>query len=498
MDTLPIFTNDQDQAAPSDSLPIPRATVRDMCRRRQQALDLFAQSFTALSAASDVLDNAKAAFASIDQRRREDRYTYFSKEEEGHFLGGLKLPKLEDFTAAARKMIDRRMWAVLVEITDLERLMDKQAKDELHRQLQENVPEATEDNIFATLQQFVADADMIFKRGIANCFSTLDRRFRSHDGWKMGSRVILDHAFNEHGSWSYHNTKRDTLHDIDRTFHVLDGGGSPHLYGGIVAAIERSRHARHSAARQSECESEYFKIRCFKNGNAHVWFKRDDLVEKVNKLLGEYYGAAIPEERDPDPDTGLHTPKTALARNFGFFPTPDAAADTFTDYAPLYQPRDKPSLTVLEPSAGTGNLARRAVQRGGIVDCIEYQGELAQQLLGTRLYRKVLCADFLSVQPDPDALYDRVIANPPFDRERDIDHVMHALRFLKPDGCLTAIMSAGTEFRETRKAIAFRALMDDMHATWRDLPAGSFASVGTYTNTIMLRVWNDRRTQSRW
>jgi hypothetical protein len=66
------------------------------------------------------------------------------------------------------------------------------------------------------------------------------------------------------------------------------------------------------------------------------------------------------------------------------------------------------------------------------------------------------------VQPDPGALYDRVIANPPFDCERDIDHVMHALRFLAPDGCLTAIMSAGTEFRETRKAIAFRALMDDI------------------------------------
>lgn len=498
MDTLPIFPSDQAHDVPSASMPVPRATVHDMCRRRQQALDLFAKAFTALSAASHVLDEAKAAFASIDQRSREDRYTYFSKEEEGHFLGGLKLPKLEAFTAAARKMIDRRMWAVLVEITDLERLMDKQAKDELHRQLQENVPEATEDNIFATLQQFVTDADMIFKRGIANCFSALDRRFRSHDGWKMGSRVILDRAFSEHGDWSYYSAKRDTLHDIDRTFHVLDGGGSPHLYGGIVAAIERSRRDGRWGARQSECESEYFKIRCFKNGNAHVWFKRDDLVERVNKLLGEYYGAGIPEERDPDPNTGLHTPKTALVRHFGFFPTPDAAADTFFQYAPIYRREDKPQLTVLEPSAGTGNLACRAVDRGGLVDCIEYQGALAQQLRDTGLYRKVQCADFLSLKPDPAALYDRIVMNPPFDRERDIDHVIHALRFLKPDGCLTAIMSAGTEFRETRKSVAFRALMYEMRATWRDLPAGSFASVGPYTNTLILRVWNDRRHQSRW
>ena len=108
----------------------------------------------------------------------------------------------------------------------------------------------------------------------------------------------------------------------------------------------------------------------------------------------------------------------------------------------------------------------------------------------------MLSGDFLRVQPA--ANYDRVVMNPPFDRERDIDHVMHALKFLKPDGCLIAIMSAGTEFRETRKSVAFRELMDKMGAKWRDLPPGSFASVGTNCNTIMLRVWKDGRQQRYW
>ena len=93
----------------------------------------------------------------------------------------------------------------------------------------------------------------------------------------------------------------------------------------------------------------------------------------------------------------------------------------------------------------------------------------------------------------PNPIYDVVIMNPPFDRERDIDHVMHALKFLKPAGCLVAIMSAGTEFRETRKAAAFRELMGKMRARWRDLPEGSFASVGTNVNTVVLKVWNDGR-----
>ncbi|MEQ8349820.1 MAG: hypothetical protein RIB84_01100 [Sneathiellaceae bacterium] len=98
------------------------------------------------------------------------------------------------------------------------------------------------------------------------------------------------------------------------------------------------------------------------------------------------------------------------------------------------------------------------------------------------------------MRPDSDGLYDRIVMNPPFDRQRDIDHVMHALRFLKPDGYLVAIMSAGTEFRETRKATSFRALMEKMRAKWRDLPAGSFAHAGTYVNTCLVRVYADGRT----
>ncbi len=484
------------ETAPAASAIVPRATVRDMVRRRQVAIDAFGRYHGTLATASQAGDEALAAFHKVDQRGREDRYTHHAREGEAHFLSGIKPPTAHDFTEAARKMIDRRMWAVLIELTDLERLMDKAAKDALYRQLQEEVPEATEDNIFATLQQFALDADTIFKRGISNCFSSLDRRFRSHDGWKVGNRVILSYAFDEWGSWNYNRNHRDTMHDIDRTFAVLDGRDNPHMVGGIVTAVEQAR-GRGFGRRQSECESDYFKIRCFKNGNAHVWFKRDDLVDKVNRLLGEYYGAPIPEDREPDADTGLHAPKTTLAKRYGFFPTPDATADTLIDHAELIRPNGPP-LTVLEPSAGTGNLARRCVENGALVDCVEVQPHLAAELREARVYRRVFALDFMAMRPDPANLYDRVVANPPFDRERDIDHVMHALQFLKPAGCLTSIMSAGTEFRETRKSIAFRALMEKMGANWRDLPAGSFSSVGTNVNTIMLRVWKDGRKQYGW
>ena len=37
--------------------------------------------------------------------------------------------------------------------------------------------------------------------------------------------------------------------------------------------------------------------------------------------------------------------------------------------------------------------------------------------------------------------YDRIIANPPFTKNQDIDHVMQMWNFLKPGGRIVSIMS---------------------------------------------------------
>lgn len=476
---------------------IPRATIHQMVAQRDRALSLFGEAHVALNAASEALATAGAALQSAapgagpnGNASQGASYTYHTKERDSSFIGSLSVPVRDAFMAEARRVVDTRVWAHLVTMTDLEKLMDKTAKDQLRQQLMTDPPEITAENVLATLQQFALDSKTIFARGIAKCFSELDRRFRSHDGWKIGSRVILSHAFNEHGSWSYHRNHRDTLHDIERVFAVLAGDGVPTPYAGIAAAIDKARQHGLFRAHQTEVDADYFKIRIWKNGNAHVWFKRDDLVDKVNQLLGEYYGGnAIPEEREPEPEIGLATPKTSLAKNLGFFPSPAAVVSKVIESASLYRADGDPLLRILEPSAGTGAIAAAAVdKRVGTVDCVEIDPGRADGLWHSGRYGRVLPVDFMALQPETTGLYDRVIMNPPFDRERDIDHVNHALRFLKPDGRLVAVMSAGTEFRETRKAAAFRDLMKQFKARWRDLPPGSFASVGTNCNTVLLTV----------
>jgi hypothetical protein len=290
----------------------------------------------------------------------------------------------------------------------------------------------------------------------------------------------------------------------------------------IVEQIRRDRHGYRP--QQSEHDGAYFKVRAFKNGNAHLWFTRDDLVEKVNKLLADYYGETIGdgknEGRNKSEADPFANPKTTLAKSFGFYPSPEPVVKQLLDhdrygYTKVYLNRDigKPQLRILEPSAGTGNIARRCISKraslqtadyswrkehverfnaehrfDNAVDVVEVQRDLAAKLSLEGIYRKVYAQDFLALTPEATGLYDYVLMNPPFDLERDIDHVMHAWKFLAPGGSIHAVMSAGTEFRETRKAIAFRAHVEKHKGTFEDLPLGSFAEVGTYVNTCIVRI----------
>ncbi|RUV37438.1 DUF4942 domain-containing protein [Mesorhizobium sp. M7A.F.Ca.MR.148.00.0.0] len=515
---------------------IPRNTVEQIVAYRDAAVAAYHGAFASIEQADRELKKAAALWKAAAGDHASSRYGDRDNHEVRAFFEAVDLPDAEQWKRTAIRLIDISCWNYLVKMTDLEVLMDKQAKDELrdtlkwvperynHRHgdgkelvnLDEimGIPPVTVDNIYATIDKWAGESEMIFRRGIATAFSKLDRRFRSHDGFKVGSRMILTYAFDrDHGHVSYGGTW-ETVRDIERTFSVLDG--KKPSYNSIENVVRAERKGFNP--QQSEHHGEYFRILAYKNGNAHLWFTRDDLVVRVNKMLAEYYGEVIGDGQTQEPDDLFRNRKTTPAKNFGFFPTPDGAAEELIKGIPLLQPIEKPRLTVLEPSAGTGNLARRCVSSikdfsdhygygqadrmdrwrkeyrfDNQVDCVEMQGPLAAALQAQGIYRKVYAADFLSLRPSVTGLYDRIVMNPPFDIERDIDHVVHALDFLEDDGCLAAIMSAGTEFRETRKAIAFRALIEKLNGSFHDLPHGSFAEVGTYVNTVTVKVWKNGR-----
>lgn len=172
----------------------------------------------------------------------------------------------------------------------------------------------------------------------------------------------------------------------------------------------------------------------------------------------------------------------ATSQEFGCFFTPPAIVKHLIELAEV-----RPGMLVLEPSAGIGNIAMELFQIRANCDCIEILPKLCKQMYELGIY-KTLEADFLSIESKP--LYDRVVMNPPFAKQADIDHINHALRCLKPGGKLVSVMSAGVAFRENKKTTDFRNLIANHSGFIEKLPEGSFKESGTMVSTVIVGIPN--------
>jgi len=158
------------------------------------------------------------------------------------------------------------------------------------------------------------------------------------------------------------------------------------------------------------------------------------------------------------------------------FPTPADLAERMADLADI---RDDSS--VLEPSAGTGRLLDAIGDAGAELVAVELNAGLARALHAKYGRATVKGADFLSLAPSQLGTFDRVVMNPPFGNAQDVQHIRHALQFLKPGGRLVALCAAGS-----RQRAAFEHLGE-----WEDLPPGTFASEGTGVNVALLVLTAD-------
>lgn len=176
----------------------------------------------------------------------------------------------------------------------------------------------------------------------------------------------------------------------------------------------------------------------------------------------------------------LLTGEIARPQDFGEFFSPAPVADRVIELARL-----KPGMDFLEPSAGRGALSSRALLAGCNVDCVETQ-ERHVNILCSSPYRQVVHADFLTLEPV--RRYSRIGMNPPFARQADIDHVLHALRFLEPGGLLVSVMAASVVWRDNQKTRDFRDLIGSRGGEIEALPEGAFRESGTMVRTVIVMI----------
>lgn len=125
---------------------------------------------------------------------------------------------------------------------------------------------------------------------------------------------------------------------------------------------------------------------------------------------------------------------------------------------------------VLEPSAGIGNIADVLKQYSDNIDVCEYMNSY-RELLKLKGHN-VINSNFLECNNHN--TYDKVVMNPPFSKNQDIQHVKHAYRCLKDNGKLVAIMSNHWSFANDKESIDFRNWLDTLDYEVYEIPQGSF------------------------
>ena len=138
----------------------------------------------------------------------------------------------------------------------------------------------------------------------------------------------------------------------------------------------------------------------------------------------------------------------------------------------------------LEPSAGTGALANVARKMGADMVVIEAWNVNAIKLRAQGY--GVIERDFLTVTPEEIGTFDFVLANPPFTRNQDIQHVMHMLQFIRPGGALSVIMSTGWLEGKTKVHAQFKEFLGTQDVTVTAIEAGAFKESGTVVPTVRL------------
>lgn len=165
--------------------------------------------------------------------------------------------------------------------------------------------------------------------------------------------------------------------------------------------------------------------------------------------------------------------KVNLKKDFQFFATSNTIADKVVGLAKISEEDD-----ICEPSAGQGALvdAIRRVIPHAMVDCYELMPQNQQVLIGVEGV-VFMGENFIT---DCDDKYSRIIANPPFTKGQDIEHLRKMYDHLSSEGLVACITSTSWLRNSQKKATIFREwLCDSEEGVSEGFDWTRFENIGT-------------------
>ncbi|MBO8135878.1 DUF4942 domain-containing protein [Dickeya fangzhongdai] len=207
----------------------------------------------------------------------------------GHRYGSWLTEKADKAMPAVTRNIDSSIWRDLMLKSGMIALMDAQARDQWHKNLEAgDLPAINEVNILSTFEQLHQNRMDVFERGVINVFKGLSWDYKTNSPCSFGKKIIINNLVT-HNRWGFNlnwGWRRDQLADLERMLFLLDGKPIPDNRSDITTRL--MAHIRDNPDKDVY-EDDFFRIRYFQKGTAHLTFKRLELVERMNDIIAKHY-----------------------------------------------------------------------------------------------------------------------------------------------------------------------------------------------------------------
>jgi len=172
--------------------------------------------------------------------------------------------------------------------------------------------------------------------------------------------------------------------------------------------------------------------------------------------------------------------ETNKQKQLQFFETPQELAKELVYLADIQNQDD-----ILEPSAGRGAIIKEIKK---ICSCqIQYCeiDETNRKYLEKIDNLEEVNYNFLKFN---EMTFSKIIANPPFSKNQDIDHIRHMYSLLRRKGRLVSIASKHWQISNKKKETEFRDWLEDIDAEVVELDEGKFKESGTNIKSVIIII----------
>ena len=286
---------------------VPSVSIANLVNQRAAVIEKVNAAIELLSEAATI---AQAAHLGMPRVTMSTGYSRHSSDVQlaTAFVGAKRdgatwerdASHLADVARVLRVGVDSAAWQYLMHQSGMRSLMDAEARRKWDAAIADgDIPELTEANVRSTFQMLHDSRADIFDRGVIAAFKSLSWDYKTNLPQKFGKRIVIRFLRSQilPGRWGGGGTslghpnydRCSSLDDLERVLTVLDGKPEPDHRRGWY-----SRMASNDKTTVPPIESDYLSVRSFRNGNAHITFKRPELVDRMNLILAKHYPGALP------------------------------------------------------------------------------------------------------------------------------------------------------------------------------------------------------------